>query len=155
MQISYDRQQIIRHGLDIDTVANQVRDMVKGAEATRLNRRDRRVPIVVRLAESDRQEVADIGQLTVNPGGETAVPLNAIAEMSVGEGPSEIRRIDGKRVALVQANIGGGSLGGRGGSRAGNPGQWNRMAGLHGLSDRRTKPGMGTKPGGACFWLLG
>jgi hydrophobic/amphiphilic exporter-1 (mainly G- bacteria), HAE1 family len=112
VQISYDRQQIIRHGLDIDTVANQVRDMVKGAEATRLNRRDRRVPIVVRLAESDRQEVADIGQLTVNPGGETAVPLNAIAEMSVGEGPSEIRRIDGKRVALVQANIGGGSLGG-------------------------------------------
>ena len=111
VQISYDRQQIIRHGLNIDTVANQVRDMVKGSEATRLNRRDRRVPIVVRLAKSDRQQVADVGQLTVNPGGDTAIPLNAIAKLTVGEGPSEIRRIDGKRVALVQANIGGGSLG--------------------------------------------
>ena len=48
VQITYDRQQIIRHGLNLSTVANQVRDMVKGAEATRFNRRDRRVPIVVR-----------------------------------------------------------------------------------------------------------
>ncbi len=111
VQISYDRHQIVRHGLNISSVANQVRDMVKGSEATRLNRRDRRVPIVVRLAESDREQVADVGKLTINPGAETPVPLNAIAEMSVGEGPSEIRRIDGNRVALVQANIGGGSLG--------------------------------------------
>lgn len=111
VQISYDRHQIIRHGLTINSVANQVRDMVKGAEATRLNRRDRRVPIMVRLSEEDREEVADIGKLTINPGRGTPLPLNAIAELTVGEGPSEIRRIDGKRVALVQANIGGGSLG--------------------------------------------
>jgi HAE1 family hydrophobic/amphiphilic exporter-1 len=111
VQISYDRQQIIRHGLSINQVANQVRDLVKGNEATRLNRRDRRVPIVVRLAESDREQVADVGKLTINPGAPTPIPLNAIAKMKVGEGPSEIRRIDGKRVALVQANIGGRSLG--------------------------------------------
>jgi len=111
VQISYDRQQMIRHGLNIDYVANQVRDLVKGSEATRLNRRDRRVPIVVRLSEADREQVADVGKLTVNPGGATPIPLNSIADLTVGEGPSEIRRIDGKRVALVEANIGGGSLG--------------------------------------------
>ena len=111
VQITYDRQQIIRHGLNINSIAEQVRDMVKGSEATRLNRRDRRVPIVVRLAEKDREQVADVGQLTVNPGDETPIPLNSIAKLTVGEGPSEIRRIDGNRVALVQANIGSGSLG--------------------------------------------
>jgi multidrug efflux pump subunit AcrB len=111
VQISYDRQQIVRHGLNINWVASQVRDLVKGAEATRLNRRDRRVPIVVRLDEEDREQVADVGKLTINPGGQTPIPLSSIAELTVGEGPSEIRRIDGKRVALVQANIGGGSLG--------------------------------------------
>ena len=68
VQITYDRQQIIRHGLNINSIAEQVRDMVKGSEATRLNRRDRRVPIVVRLAEEDKEQVADVGQLTVNPG---------------------------------------------------------------------------------------
>lgn len=111
LQISYDRHQIMRHGLTIQSVANQVRDMVKGSEATRLNRRDKRVPIVVRLAEEDRQAVDDVSQLIVNPGRPTPVPLSAVAQVHVGEGPSEIRRIDGKRVALVQANIGGGSLG--------------------------------------------
>ena len=111
VEINYDRQQVIRHGLNIQQVANQVRDLVKGNEATRLNRRDRRVPIVVRLSEPDREQVADVGKLTINPGAQTPIPLNAIAKMKVGEGPSEIRRIDGKRVALVQANIGGGSLG--------------------------------------------
>ncbi len=111
VQITYDRQQIIRHGLNLNSVAEQVRDMVKGSEATRFNRRDRRVPVVVRLAEKDREQVADVGKLTINPGGDTPIPLNSIAKLTVGEGPSEIRRIDGKRVALVQANIGAGSLG--------------------------------------------
>ncbi len=112
VQITYDRQQMIRYGLNIGQVANRVRDMVKGAEATRLNRRDRRVPIMVRVEESDREEVADVGKLTINPGGATPIPLEAVAELTVGEGPSEIRRIDGKRVALIQSNIGGRSLGG-------------------------------------------
>lgn len=111
LQISYDRHQVMRHGLTIQSVANQVRDMVKGSEATRLNRKDKRVPIVVRLAEEDRQAVDDVGKLIVNPGRDTPIPLSAVASVHVGEGPSEIRRIDGKRVALVQANIGGGSLG--------------------------------------------
>lgn len=69
------------------------------------------VPIVVRLAKTDREEVADVGKLIINPGAATAVPLNSIANLSVGEGSSEIRRIDGNRVALVEANVGGGSLG--------------------------------------------
>ena len=111
LQISYDRHQMMRHGLTIQAVANQVRDMVKGSEATRLNRKDRRVPIVVRISEEDREEVADVSKLIINPGRSTPIPLSAVADVTVGEGPSEIRRIDGKRVALVQANIGGGSLG--------------------------------------------
>ena len=111
VEIRYDRQQIIRHGLNIENVALQVRDMVKGAEATRLNRRDRRVPIVVRLAKQDRQQVADVGELIVNPGAVKPLPLRSIAELAVGEGPNEIRRIDGKRVTLVEANIGGNALG--------------------------------------------
>ena len=111
LQISYDRLQMIRHGLTIGSVANQVRDLVRGAEATRLNRKDKRVPIVVRLATEDRETLEDVGHLIVNPGSSNALPLNAVASLSVGEGPSEIRRIDGNRVALVQSNIGGRSLG--------------------------------------------
>jgi hydrophobic/amphiphilic exporter-1 (mainly G- bacteria), HAE1 family len=111
VQITYNRDQIARFGLNINGVARQVRDMVKGTEATRFNRKDRRIPILVRLEEMDRQRVEDIGKLTINPGQEVDIPLDSIADLTIGEGPSEIRRIDGERVALIEANLGNASLG--------------------------------------------
>lgn len=111
IQINYDRDRLAVYGLNIQTVARQVRDMVKGFEASRFNLRDRRIPIIVRLDEPDRAQLEDIARLVVNPGGPQAILLGAIASLKVGEGPSEIRRIDGQRVALLQANLGRGSLG--------------------------------------------
>src|SRR5690606_2014203 len=69
------------------------------------NQRDRRVPIVVQLAEADRRSVEDIGDLVVNPGGERPIPLSAVADIRLGEGPSEVRRVDGRRVAIIRANL--------------------------------------------------
>jgi HAE1 family hydrophobic/amphiphilic exporter-1 len=42
-----------------------------------------------------------------------------VADLAVGEGPSEIRRVDGQRVAVIQANVGRASLGGGGGDHDG------------------------------------
>jgi hydrophobic/amphiphilic exporter-1 (mainly G- bacteria), HAE1 family len=112
IQITYDRDRLAVYDLSIQTVAHQVRDMVKGFEASRFNLKDRRVPIVVRLDEADRGHLDDIARLIVNPGADRPIPLSAIADLALGEGPSEIRRIDGRRVALIQANLGEGSLGG-------------------------------------------
>lgn len=111
IQVSYDRHKLTLYGLNIGTVAGQVRDMVKGFEATLFNMKDRRIPIVVRLTESDREHLDDIANLIVNPGATNPIPLEAVADLSIGEGPSEIRRVDSHRVALIQANIGSGSLG--------------------------------------------
>jgi HAE1 family hydrophobic/amphiphilic exporter-1 len=88
-----------------------VRNQVKGFEATRFNLKDRRVPVVVRLAEQDREAVDDVRALTVNPGGARAIPLESVADVVLGEGPSEVRRINSQRVALVGANLGDASLG--------------------------------------------
>jgi HAE1 family hydrophobic/amphiphilic exporter-1 len=112
IQVIYRRDQLTQYGLNIGTVARQVRDMVKGYEATRFNMKDRRIPIVVRLEEKDRQQMEDVARLIVNPGTDRAIPLRAVAELEIGEGPSEIRRVDGRRVALIQANLGNASLGG-------------------------------------------
>jgi hydrophobic/amphiphilic exporter-1 (mainly G- bacteria), HAE1 family len=111
IQVTYDRDRLSLYGLNISTVARQVRDLVKGFEATRFNMKDRRIPIVVRLDESDRRQLEDVSRIVVNPGALQPIPLSAVASLDVGEGPSEIRRVDGQRVALVQANIGEGSLG--------------------------------------------
>jgi HAE1 family hydrophobic/amphiphilic exporter-1 len=112
IQVIYHRDKLATYNLNIGTVARQVRDMVKGYEATRFNMKDRRIPIVARVDEQDRAHVEDIGQLIVNPGGAQPIPLVSVADLKIGEGPSEVRRVGGRRVALIQANIASGSLGG-------------------------------------------
>jgi len=111
IQVTYNRDKLALYGLNINAVATQVRSMVKGDEATRFNMKDRRIPMIVRLEEADRRQLEDVAQLVVNPGAEQAIPLGAVANLHIGEGPSEIRRVDGQRVALIQANLGSGSLG--------------------------------------------
>ncbi len=110
VQIIYDRDLLARFGLNINEVARLIRNKVQGYEATRYNLKDRRIPIVVRLGMEDRETVEEVRGLVVNPGGERPLPLSAVADVILGEGPSEVRRVDGQRVALVQANLAGGSL---------------------------------------------
>jgi HAE1 family hydrophobic/amphiphilic exporter-1 len=111
VQVVYDRDRLARYDLNPQQVARLVRDQVQGFEATRYNLKDRRIPIVVRLQLEDRESVEDVSSLIVNPGGERPIPLSAVAEVVLAEGPSEVRRIDGRRVALVTANLGASSLG--------------------------------------------
>jgi HAE1 family hydrophobic/amphiphilic exporter-1 len=110
VQILQDRELLLRYGLNVRQVAERVRDEVRGRTATRLNEGDQQVPIVVRLREEDRASVEDIRELVVNPGSERSITLAAIASVGLGEGPSEVRRVDGNRVAVVSAGIGDASL---------------------------------------------
>jgi len=131
VQIVYNRDLLARYDLNISEVAQLVRNSIKGYEATRFNLKDRRVPILVRFAENDRANVEDVADLIVNPGAsagvssatglpggmtasssaERPIRLSSVAEVVLGEGPSEVRRIDGRRVALIRANIAQGALG--------------------------------------------
>jgi len=110
VQVVYDRDRLSRFGLNILRVAQMVRDKVQGHEATRFNLLDRRVPIFVRLDERERETVGDVEGLVVNPEGERPITLGSVAKVEVGEGPSEVRRVDGRRVALIRANLNQGSL---------------------------------------------
>jgi HAE1 family hydrophobic/amphiphilic exporter-1 len=111
VQITYDRDALSRRGLDIRAVAELVRDKVQGNEATRFNRRDRKIPVRVRLEGIKAASIDEIEDLVVNPGQPRPVPLSAVAEIEVGRGPNEIRRIGQQRVGLVTANVEGSGLG--------------------------------------------
>ena len=80
---------------------------------------DRRFDVVVRLPESLRANVAEIGRLRV-PLHPTAgsgvdshgfVPLSSVAKIEVVIGPNQISREDGKRRVVVTANVRGRDLG--------------------------------------------
>jgi HAE1 family hydrophobic/amphiphilic exporter-1 len=111
IQVIYNRDRLMRYELQLGRVARLVRDKVQGFEATRFNRLDRRIPILVQLAQADRQTATDVEEMVINPGADRPIRLNSVATVRMGEGPSEIRRIDAQRVGLVRANVGEGSLG--------------------------------------------
>jgi HAE1 family hydrophobic/amphiphilic exporter-1 len=111
VQIVYDRELLMRYGLDISQVAQLVRNQIKGFEATLYNLEDRRIPIVVRLEEDDRRSTEDLAAMVVNPSEDRPIRLGSVGDVTLGEGPSEVRRVDSRRVALLRSNLGDASLG--------------------------------------------
>jgi HAE1 family hydrophobic/amphiphilic exporter-1 len=111
IQIYFDRERAAVLGLNVYQVADRVVNKVRGRVATRYSWHDRKIDVLVRSREEDRASIEDIRQLIINPESERPVPLEAVANIIVGIGPSEIRRVDQERVALVTANLRYGDLG--------------------------------------------
>jgi len=111
IQIRYDRERLARYQLDLAAVAAAVRDKVAGNIATDLRGRGRRTEVRVVLREQDRSTIEDLRRLNVNPRGIPPIALEAVADLTLAEGPSQIRRSDQERSALITANLEGFDLG--------------------------------------------
>ncbi|HEX9655051.1 MAG TPA: efflux RND transporter permease subunit, partial [bacterium] len=110
VQIYYNRPLLAKYNLNIFEVASIVRNKVRGDVATEFKEMDRKIDILVRLREEDRESIDHLRRLIVNPGAAVPIPLEAIAEIKVKEGPAEIRRVDQQRTAVISANISGRDL---------------------------------------------
>lgn len=111
IQIRYDRDRLSRYGLDVGTVARAVRDKVQGNVATSLRGGSAKTDIRVVLREGDRETAEDLASLNVNPQGTPVIRLDSVADLIRATGPSEIRRSDQERAALVGADLIGFDLG--------------------------------------------
>ena len=111
LQISYKRDQLAAYGLSLRNVAELVRHKVQGKVATDFRQDERQIDVLVRLREKDRLGLDELRRLVINPNAPIPIPLSAVADIRVNEGPSEIRRIDQQRAAVVTANIQGVDLG--------------------------------------------
>jgi multidrug efflux pump subunit AcrB len=110
VQIVYNRQILSRYGLNILDVASIVRNKVRGDIATEFKEEDRKIDILVRVREEDKESIDNLRRMIINPGSPIPLPLDAVADIKVNEGPSEVRRIDQQRVAVITANISGRDL---------------------------------------------
>jgi HAE1 family hydrophobic/amphiphilic exporter-1 len=111
IQIRFDRDRAAALGLPVYQIADRVVDKVRGEVATRYSWHDRKIDVLVRAREEDRNSIERIRNLLVNPESDRPVPLEAVADVVIDTGPGEIRRIDQERVALVTANLRHGDLG--------------------------------------------
>ena len=111
IQIFFDQERAAALGLTVKQISDQVVGKIRGQVATRFSWRDRKIDVLVRLAEEERQSIAAVRNLIVDPKSERPVPLSSVAEIRVSEGPAQIRRSNQERLALVRANVAYGDLG--------------------------------------------
>jgi hydrophobic/amphiphilic exporter-1 (mainly G- bacteria), HAE1 family len=111
IQVRFNREKAAQLGVPVHLIADRIVNKVRGNVATRYSWHDRKVDVLVRVSEDDRASVEHIRRLIINPESSRPVPLDAVADIRVDTGPSEIRRSGQERVALVTANLNYGDLG--------------------------------------------
>lgn len=105
IQIVLNRARLASQNMTINDVGSQLRNKVEGNVATRFIESDREVDIRVRVSEGFRDRVNKIKRLTVRNGLGIVVPLKAVADITIKEGPAEIRRIFQQKSAVITGNI--------------------------------------------------
>ncbi|MBN1222708.1 MAG: efflux RND transporter permease subunit [Candidatus Aminicenantes bacterium] len=110
IQIIFNRAVLASQNMTINTVGTQIRNKIEGDVATRFIESDREVDIRVRLSEDSRDRIEKIERINVRNGMDVMVPLKALAEIRIMEGPAEIRRILQQKSAVITGNISGISL---------------------------------------------
>ncbi len=111
VQIYFDQERAAALGLTVKEISDQVVGKIRGKVATRYSWRDRKIDVLVRMPEEERQSIDAVRELIINPMSARPVPLSAVADIRVAEGPAEIRRSGQERIALIQANLAYGDLG--------------------------------------------
>ena len=110
LKVHFNHEKLAQLGLNSKDVSQLLATQIGGEVATQYTINDRKVDILVRTAEKDRNSISDVGNTIVNPGSDRPVVLAAVADVIESVGPSEITRISQQRVAVISANLGYGDL---------------------------------------------
>ena len=89
----------------------QVATALGGTNAGKYYEGDKRFDIVVRLADSKRQNIELLGQLPISLPNGDYVPLAELASIEMINGANQVNRENGKRRLVVTANVRGRDLG--------------------------------------------
>lgn len=107
-----DREQLARHGLSMEEVQNWLAAAIGGEALGRAVEGRERYPIVLRVAQEWRDSPEAIAALPVVTPAGTQVPLGALAEIRLSEGPAMIRSEDARLATFVFINLVDADLGG-------------------------------------------
>lgn len=102
IQIVFDRIKLARLGLTPRDAADVLRDAIEGDISTQFGLIGEEVDIRVRAGRDASLTPDDIRRLVIKPDETAPVYLSAVADITRSVGPSEIRRINQRRVAVVR-----------------------------------------------------
>ncbi|MFH1214689.1 MAG: efflux RND transporter permease subunit [Candidatus Neomarinimicrobiota bacterium] len=109
--IRIDRQKAADLGLDVSRIGDALQTAVGGTQASYFREGGKQYKILVRLSESDRQNLNELLDMTVsNNRGEPVVLRNVVTAVN-REGPVSIERKDQERIITIDANFTGRDMG--------------------------------------------
>ncbi len=108
LSVTVDREKAGLYDLSTADVGRAIRGAIQGVEAAKYRTGEDEYDIVVRLAPKYRQELDQLGDLTVVAEGGIQIPLSSVASWSVGEGYGSIRRKDQQRMATISSDVAAG-----------------------------------------------
>ena len=114
LQIILRAERAAELGVSVAAIANTARVATIGdidASLPKYRLPDRQVPIRVMLEEAARNEIGVLRMLRVRSSSGASLPLEAVAEIRPGSGPTQIERLDRARKVAVEAELGGMPLG--------------------------------------------
>jgi len=92
-------------GLSAMDVARQIRSALYGRTANEIQVGVESYEIDVRLAEEDRDSLADLEYLHITLPGGGQIPVGSVAQLESGRSFARIARVDGRRTVSVQAEV--------------------------------------------------
>jgi HAE1 family hydrophobic/amphiphilic exporter-1 len=104
LAIRVDRPKAAMLGLSVATVATTIQTNVAGTTAAQFRERGNEYPIVVRLREEDRGQLADVGDVLLSTPNGQVVPAKSVMAVNREAGPVQIDRKNMERIARVNAD---------------------------------------------------
>jgi HAE1 family hydrophobic/amphiphilic exporter-1 len=105
IRVEIDRERAAAYGVEPRLIATTVEQYMRGEIATDFLDFDEKIPVLVRLPESERRSLETLRLLRVN-----GIPLRELVNTYEEVGPAEIRRLEQARIVTVFADVAEGGL---------------------------------------------
>lgn len=105
VHVEIDRDKAKQYGVMVGNISADIETALAGEKVADIIEDDRFYDLVLRIDDSHKNSLKDIGEIPVESINGYIVPLKAIADIKDTKGPNQISRENGKRRIVVQANV--------------------------------------------------
>ncbi len=105
--IRYNRNAIAQYGVNITDINRAVKTAFAGESSGMVYEGERRFDLVVRLSGEQRKNISDVQNLLLPTPAGKQIPLHAVAEVAIEEGPNQIQRENSQRRIIIGFNVRG------------------------------------------------
>jgi len=104
IHLSIDRQAAQKYGISPQEISGTVQYALRGFPLPKYQTENKEIDMHIQLREADRQNLAQLQNLTFFTNNGREIPLSSVASFTMKKGMGEINREDGKTYLEVKAN---------------------------------------------------